>query len=235
MKPILLRSLLLAVLLALAACRAVPARIDAEASAEAGPVAPPPQAVIYAIDAAASQLRIYVFRGGRAAALGHNHVLQAPKLRGEAWLVGDDPARAGFALQLRLDELEIDPPALRAATGGAFAGERSASDIAGTQRNLLKSLNAAQYPEVTVRATAIRGDWPVLVADIAVSLHGQTRNERVALQVTREADALHARGRFVIRQSDYGVAPFSVLGGLMAVQDNVVIDFDLHARRMTPP
>ena len=42
---------------------------------------------------------------------------------------------------------------------------------------------------------------------------------------------LRARGSLAIRQSDFGIAPFSILGGALTVQDVLAIEFDLLARR----
>ena len=53
--------------------------------------------------------------------------------------------------------------------------------------------------------------------------------EPVVLQVARDPLGLRVRGRFALRQTDFGLAPLSVLGGLLAVQDEVAIDFDLRA------
>jgi hypothetical protein len=52
----------------------------------------------------------------------------------------------------------------------------------------------------------------------------------VLLHLRREGPLLRASGEFVLRQSDFGMTPFSVLGGLMAVQDMVGITFDLVGR-----
>lgn len=177
----------------------------------------------------ASGLRIYVFRGGAAARMGHNHVLSAAQLQAYASLPSDRPAEARFDLQLRLDQLVVDDPVVRASTGGNFAGVRSASDIEGTQRNMLgpKNMDAGHFPEVLVRSIAIEGDWPMLLARIGITLHGVTREQDVALRVDRQASSLRVRGRLPLRQSDFGVVPYSVLGALLAVQDPVVVEFDL--------
>lgn len=188
----------------------------------------------YAIDPVASELRVYVYRGGRAAKLGHNHVLSAPRLQGQVLLPGDDPAQAQFSLRLRLDELQVDDPALRERTGGGFADARSNEDIEGTRRNLLKSLEAVRYPDVIINSLSVRGDWPVLVADVALTLHGVTRIERLPLRVQRDADGVQVRGSFAIRQSDFGVTPYALLGGLLAVEDPLVIEFSLRARPASP-
>ncbi|WP_051278544.1 YceI family protein [Solimonas flava] len=230
-RPACARALLAGAVLLLAAACAVPAPQPAEAPGAAETYAPLPAdgATLYRIDAAASRVAIYVFRGGSAARFGHNHVLAVPQLEG-AVRVPDGPAGAAqFALRFSLDALRIDDAAQRAATGGSFASARSAQDIDGTRRNMLKSLDAARYPEVVIRSLAVHGDWPVLVADVAISLHGVRRTQTVPLHVERGDGRLRARGSLAIRQSDFGIAPFSILGGALAVQDVLAIEFDLVA------
>lgn len=223
----------LALALLLAACQTAPSVPDAgTASDQPAPAAYREQldggGRHYRIDTAASQLRIFVFRGGSAARLGHNHVMTAPQLQGHLQLP-DDVRQAQFSLRARFDQLQIDDPALRAQTGDAFAGVRSVDDIDGTGRNMRKSVEAEAYPEIVVNSGAIAGDWPVLVADIAVTLHGVTRMQPVVLHLRRDAARLQVRGSFAIRQSDFGIKPFSVLGGVMAVQDALAIEFELSA------
>lgn len=192
----------------------------------------PGDGALYAVDAAASQLLIYVFRGGSAAKLGHNHVISAPQLEGRVRLPGDDPKQAQFSLRARFDQLQIDDAALRERTGGAFSGARSADDIAGTGKNMRKSLEADRYPEIVINSLRVAGDWPIVVADVAISLHGVTQRQRLMLRVQREAtDQMKIRGSLAIRQSDFGIKPYSVLGGVLVVQDEVAVEFELLARR----
>jgi hypothetical protein len=40
---------------------------------------------------------------------------------------------------------------------------------------------------------------------------------------------LQASGRFAVRQSDFGITPFAILGGALAVDDTVAIDFTVRA------
>jgi hypothetical protein len=44
-------------------------------------------------------------------------------------------------------------------------------------------------------------------------------------------DRLLVSGSFVLRQTDFGVQPLSLLGGLLSVQDAVVIEFKLAGAR----
>lgn len=177
------------------------------------PTEPPPAAE----PAGGHALQVLVFRGGTAARLGHNHVLRAADLR------VDWPA-AGPVLGFRLDALEIDPPALRAGLGPAFASAVDDEARAGTRANLLKALDAAAHPEVVVRTLQQLGEGPRRAVEAEISLHGVTRRQWFVVDVL---DGRRARGEVVIRQSDFGIQPFTVLGGLLAVQDALVVQFEL--------
>jgi hypothetical protein len=161
-------------------------------------------------------LRILVFRGGTAARLGHNHVLSAADLR------VDWPA-AGPVLSFRLDALAIDPPALRVVLGPAFASAVDDEARAGTRANLLKALDGAAHPEVVVRTLQQLGERGRRAVEAEITLHGVTRRQWFVAEV----EGRRARGEVVIRQSDFGIQPFTVLGGLLAVQDALVVQFDL--------
>lgn len=191
-----------------------------------------PGAQEFTIVPGASRLRIYAYRGGRAAFAGHDHVLTSRDFTGTVDLP-DRVDDACFALAFPLDRLVVDDPDLRAETGGVFAEKLDAAAIDGTRAHLLgpDNLDAAHYPVLSVRSRRITGDLPRLVATIDLSLHGQTRSLLVPIEVSVQGEQLHARGALAIRQTDFGVRPYSVLGGLLAVQDEVSIDFDLVATR----
>lgn len=176
----------------------------------------PPQVRPAAQPASANELRVLVFRGGAAARLGHNHVLRASDLK-------VDWPSAGPVLHFRLDALDIDPPALRAGMGPAFASAVDDDDRAGTRANLLKALDAAGHPEVVVRTLQQVGDGPRRAVEAEITLHGTTRRQWFVAQV----DGQRASGEVVIRQSDFGIQPFTVLGGLLAVQDALVVQYQL--------
>jgi hypothetical protein len=161
-------------------------------------------------------LQVLVYRGGAAARLGHNHVLQAGDLR-VAW------APAGPVLRFRLDALVVDPPALRARLGEGFTSAVDDDARAGTRTNLLKALEAAVHPEVVVRTLQQVGEGARRAVEAEITLHGVTRRQWFAVDI----EGPRARGEVVVRQSDFGIAPFTVLGGLLAVQDALVVQFEL--------
>ena len=177
----------------------------------------------------ASAIRIYVFRGGRAVNLGHNHVLSVPEFEGFFYWPEQGAAAARFDLVFRLDQLVFDVPSHRAALGPAFAAVLSDAAIAATREHMLgpENMQAERYPLVRIRSLGITGETPKFAARIAIELHGQSREMQIPLTVTGLPQRINASGSLVLRQSDFGVQPFSVMGGMLAVQDDVVLEFNL--------
>lgn len=184
---------------------------------------------VFTVNASASTVRIYAFRGGKAAKFGHNHVLSAPKFRGYFNLTPDGTGASGFDLEFRLDQLVFDEPEHRAALGPAFAPALSVEDRASTRNNMLGDNNfqAAQFPVVRIQSLHIAGDAPKFAAKVAVQLHGQSHDMWVPLTVTGLPDQLEVQGALVLRQSDFGIKTFSLFGGLLAVQDETIVEFKL--------
>jgi hypothetical protein len=183
----------------------------------------------FVLDPAASAVRIYAFRSGRAAKLGHNHVLAAPQFNGFFYLPSSGTSNARFDLEFRLDQLEIDNPAYRASLGNAFAAVLSPEAIEGTRQHMLgpDGLQADQFPYVRIHSLSISGESPKFAANVQVEIHGQTREMWIPLNVEGLPDKLSVAGSFVLRQSDFGAQPYSVMNGLLSIQDEIVVEFQL--------
>lgn len=183
----------------------------------------------FTLDPGKSSVRIHVFRGGRAGRLGHNHVLAAPEFIGFFFLPTTGASNGRFDLEFRLDQLEIDNPATRSDLGSAFSSVLSAADVDATRRHMLgaDNMQADRFPLVRVRSLRITGESPKFAANVQIAMHGQARDMWIPLDVQGLPDHLSVTGSFVLRQSEFGVKPYSVLGGLLAVEDEVVIQFRL--------
>jgi len=184
---------------------------------------------VFRLDPTASAIRIYVFRGGAAARLGHNHVLSAPRFEGYVYVPRSGAAEARFDLEFRLDELEFDKPEIRSHMSAAYSGELLPQDIERARQHMLgeDNLQAQRFPFVRVHSLQIVGESPKFVAQVRVELHGQQREIWVPLNVEGLPEQVSARGSFVIRQTDFGIQPYSLLGGFVAVRDEVLVEFQL--------
>jgi len=193
-----------------------PAAYYLQAAAEGKPV--------FRIDPARSLVVIEVRRGGPLAKFGHDHVVASHDVTGFV-----APAEGRSDLYVALERLAVDEPGLRAQAG--FDTQPTESDIAGTRGNMLERvLDAAQYPFALIRVTGAGGDARTL--EVAITLHGVTRTLRVPAQVDTADGQIGVSGRLALNQTDFGITPFSILGGAIQVQDRVDLRFRILARRV---
>ncbi|WP_342113176.1 YceI family protein [Pseudoduganella sp. OTU4001] len=203
--------------LAISACTTKPPQAPA-APAPAPQLSAAQQA--HRIVSGESLVAITVRRSGPLARMGHDHVVATRQLEGFV-----DTAKGQTELRFRLDQLTVDEPDLRKQAG--LETQPSADAIDGTRRNMFsKVLQAEAHPWVLVRA-ALEGG--TLAADI--TLHGVTRRYQVPVDLREDGGALQARGAFTVKQSDFGITPFSVFGGALAVKDELELRFAISARR----
>jgi polyisoprenoid-binding protein YceI len=187
---------------------------------------------VYRVDAQRSQIIVYAYRGGQLARVGHDHVISSRELRGYIHLP-PNPSTGSADLYLALDSLQADEPVLRAQAG--FTTEPSPADVAATRRNMLeKVLEAAQHPFVVLHIGELRDGPTAPVLSGEMTLHGVTRTLRLPVEIERTGDALAVDGGFSLRQSDFGIKPFSVLGGALKVEDQLDVRFRVLAARLLP-
>ena len=181
---------------------------------------------VFRVDPASSRVVIEVRRGGPLARLGHDHVVASHDLHGYI-----APGEGRADLYVALDQLVVDEPELRAEAG--FDTQPTEDDIAGTRRNMLdKVLDADRHPFAIVAVNDNEAGGNRRRLRVVVTLHGLSRSVETAAQVKTTADEILVTGTFSIEQSQFGIAPFSVLGGAIAVQDRVNITYRINARRM---
>jgi len=172
------------------------------------------------IDGQRSLIAVTVRRGGALARLGHDHVVAARTLEG---FVAPDQHRADF--RFRLDQMTVDEPALRKQAG--FDVQPSDDAIDGTRSNMLtRELDAEHYPWVLVHAERMGDAGPLTVS---ITLHGVTRTQTIPVTQQIKDGALQVDGSVTLKQSDFGLVPFSVMGGALAVLDPLELRFHLVA------
>jgi len=221
---------LLLVVALLPGCAKLEAPVRRDIEAPPPVLQPAPGSRRFAIRAERSEVRILVYRAGPLAAFGHNHVIRAAGISGEVHLA-PDLRRSVLAFSLPVRDFEVDPPAARAVEGEQFAAQLSAEAIAQTRSNLLGPavLDAANHPEIRVRSVRIAGpDWAPEIT-LRIALRGAERELVVPVALEVRDGELTATGTFGLSQRDFGIEPFSILGGGLQVADTLKIRFRIVA------
>ena len=197
------------------------------------PTAPPAaQATRYSIRSDLSDVRFLVYRTGRLAKLGHNHVIQPRTITGEIYLAADFQ-RSSFSLVVPVTDFHVDDPEARSVEGEEFAAPPDSDAIAGTTKNMLgdKVLDAVRFPQIDIRSVALIG--PVWAPDITlrIKLRGVERDITVPVAIDYRDGQLAVTAVFAINQTDFGITPLSVLGGALQVADTVRVRMRIVAQK----
>lgn len=181
---------------------------------------------VFRVDPAESLIVIEVRRSGSLARLGHDHVVASREVVG---YVAPDEGRAD--LYVALAHLAVDEAALRAEAG--FDTQPAESDIEGTRANMLERvLEAERFPFALIGVAGANAKERKTTLAVAITLHGHTRTLQVPAEIEASAERMAVTGRLSFNQTDFGITPYSLLGGAIAVENRLDLHFRIRARRL---
>jgi hypothetical protein len=165
-----------------------------------------------AIDIQRSTITIHVGKAGLFSAAAHEHWVNAPIASGaigEAGLL-----RVEFKVQSAQLMVKPDPK----------VDTKTHNMIQSDMAEL--TLETAKYPEIDFRSTHVEKIAEGLFkVDGTLTLHGVSK--LVSVNVKREGDSY--TGHTVIKQTDFGIKPISLGGGLIRIKDPLDIDFQIYS------
>lgn len=188
-----------------------------------------PTESVYRIDSGHSLVQIIVRRGGKLARFGHDHVVSTGRIEGYLIRPVDDPAASRADLRLDLKTLIVDKPELR--QQHQMDTQPTPEDIDKTTENMqLKVLQSDTWQQAHLHIAGVSGSPEILRAELTITLHGESHSFPIMINLEdQDSGKLVADGSFSLLQSDYGIEPFSVLGGGLQVLDEVQIIYHLEA------
>lgn len=189
---------------------------------------------IFRIDSNHSRADILVRRGGKLARFGHDHVVSATRMEGYVLVATEDPRHSHADIRLSLNSLVVDDPEIR--DRFSLETKPTKQDIAKTTENMhQKVLQSEIWPEVHMRVNVTGGTQQNPTAQLNLNLHGQERPLPIRLELEGvETAQLRVSGTFSFLQSDFGIEPFSILGGGLRVMDPLEVTFHLLANQIYP-
>jgi polyisoprenoid-binding protein YceI len=127
----------------------------------------------------------------------------------------------------------VDDPTGRAQAGPDFAKQPEPDAVAGTRRNMLGDgvLDASDWPEVQISARVGDLDATASTARVFIRVRGVSNGYETPVQIESGAGEVRVSGSLTLRQRDFGITPFAVLGGALRVQDAIRADFVVVGRK----
>jgi polyisoprenoid-binding protein YceI len=168
-----------------------------------------------------ARLLIRTHREGLGARAGHDLVIEATRWTGQVRIDAGEPPRGHV-------EVRVDARGLEVREGHGGARPLTDKDRLEIKTNIEeKVLHADRDPELRFAAeqVVVEDHHAHLTGDLTIG--GETRPAGVDVDLEPAADGLHARGAIPIRQTDYGIKPYSALMGMLKVADQVEVDFDV--------
>jgi len=163
-----------------------------------------------AIDVQRSTITIHVSKAGLLSAAGHDHWVNAPIASG----VFNDSSTQRVEFKVETAKMKVKPdPKVDSKTEATI--QKDMEEM---------TLEIAKYPEITFRSSRVdkagEGQWKV---EGILMLHGVSKP--VTVTVKRNGDAY--AGRATLKQTDFGIKPISVGGGLVKVKNEIEIEFQI--------
>ncbi len=171
----------------------------------------------YDIGPSQGTFRLHTSREGMAKKVGHDLVIEATSWTAKVNVDGDDISRSTA-------NVTVDSRSFQVVSGTGGAKPLSDKDRKDIEDNINKKvLNTGKFPEITFASTSVKstgGDDVTVLGDLTIT--GTTRP--ASMDITVAGDK--ATGTMNLKQSDWGIKPFSALMGALKLADALTIQVE---------
>ena len=168
----------------------------------------------------ASRLEVTTGKAGLLGFAGHNHLIRARGFSGQVVHYPNAPASSHLEVRVATDSLEVLTPPDTAEIRKVTESMRT------------EVLHVAQYPEMTLVSKTVTPTVNGFRLVSALTMAGQTREVPIDVTVEFSGDTLRAKAKFKVKQTDFGIKPYSGgPGGTVKVADEVSFDVEIIAVR----
>jgi polyisoprenoid-binding protein YceI len=170
----------------------------------------------WTIDASDGELLIRTGVAGRAARMGHRLTIAMKRWHATVDWAGAEPVSA---------ELTVEVDSFEVLRGDGGVKGLSGPEKAIVKSNALKSLDAGRYPEIRFTADTVDETDEGYRLTGKLHIRGKSRKQVIDLRTDDLGGAWQMSAESGVRQTEYGVKPYSLLMGSVRVADEVSVSF----------
>lgn len=122
-------------------------------------------------------------------------------------------------------ELAVETDSLEVLRGDGGVKGLSGAEKAMVRANALKSLSASRFPHIRYASEAVEETDSGYRLTGALQIRAESRDHVIDLYTEDLEDSWRMSVQSTIRQSDYGIKPYSLLMGSVQVADDVSLTF----------
>jgi len=180
----------------------------------------------YSVDPQQSKVEIHVGKQGAFSAFGHDHLVAAKQVSGDAKFDARKLDQSSVRLKIPAKSLTVVDPG---------ESEKDRRDVQTTMEGE-KVLDVAKFPEIIFSSSSVSAakktpaGWELTLSG-KLKLHGVEKAVTFPLHVHAEGNELRGQGEVSILQTDYGITPVKVGGGSVKVKDKLKITFTVVAHK----
>lgn len=168
-----------------------------------------------------SRFDVVTGKAGLFGAFGHTHRIRATEFDGTVVYDADNAFGSSIELILQTAGLIVVPEG---------ADEKDAPKVERAMRESVLPPNRYPTIEFSSRIVTALDKGVQVVGDLTIA--ERTRPVAVDITIAQRGDTLAAIGTFSVKQTDFGIKPYSAAGGTIKVADEVTFDFEAVAIRV---
>ena len=146
--------------------------------------------------------------------MGHRLTIAMKRWRATTQWDADEPVSA---------ELTVDVGSLEVVRGEGGLTPLSGPEKILVRGNALRSLDARRFPRITFAAESVEMTHDGYRLTGTLTIHGKARTQVVDVRTDDLGDSWRMSSETTVRQSEFGIKPYSQLLGSLKVADDVTV------------
>jgi len=179
----------------------------------------------YTIVAGESSFWVFAGKSGLFSALAHDHEIGVKSFTGK--VIVPESGAGGGALELNINAQSLSVLDKK-------PSEEDKKKIYDSMHS--EVLESSKYQNIVFKSVSVGNlkqtgsETYTFTLNGDLTLHGVTKRIAVPVALTITPEQLRAAGKYTLKQTDYGIKPYSAAGGTIKVKDEVVVNFNIVAK-----